>query len=242
MKNYKLLIQYDGTDFSGWQIQNNAETIQQNITDAIKILLKEDVNLIGSGRTDAGVHALGQVANFRTENEIDIYRFRHSLNAILPSDIAILNMEEVSESFHARFDAKKRSYIYLLTQVKSPFYINYSYFYPTDINLEKLNLASKIFFGEKDYTSFSKKNIEIDNKICSVFDLRWRKKGDLIIFYIRANRFLHGMVRTITGTLLKSQAEANPEKFIADIFNSKDRKEAADSVPSKGLFLYKVEY
>lgn len=242
LKNYKLLIQYDGTKYSGWQIQKNSETVQQCISDAIKTILKTDINLIGSGRTDTGVHALGQVANFRTQNEIDIYRFKHSLNSILPSDISIIKMDEVDEDFHARFDARKRSYIYLISQTKSPFYKNYSYFYPSEINLEKLNKVSKVFIGEKDFTSFSKKNIEIENKNCSVFALRWMKKGSLVIFYIQANRFLHGMVRTITGTLLKSQEEKNPDQFIADIFNSKSREEAADSVPSKGLFLYKVEY
>ncbi|HMN49948.1 MAG TPA: tRNA pseudouridine(38-40) synthase TruA [Ignavibacteriaceae bacterium] len=242
MKNYKLIIQYDGTNYAGWQIQKNASTVQQTISDAIKTLLNADVNLIGSGRTDSGVHALGQAANFRTENEIDIYRFKYSLNSILPSDISIVKMEEVDEHFHARFDAKKRSYIYIITQMKSPFYKNYSYLYPVKIDLEKLNELSKLFLGEKDFTSFSKKKPEIDNKNCTLFNLRWKKKGDIILFYIQANRFLHGMVRAITGTLLKAQELENPEEFLTDIFNSKNREEAYDSVPSKGLFLYKVEY
>ena len=242
MKNYKLLIQYDGTNYAGWQIQKNSITVQQNISEATKTLLKVDVNLIGSGRTDSGVHALGQVANFRTENAIDIYRFRHSLNSILPLDISIVKMEETNEDFHARFDAKKRSYIYLMTQIKSPFYKNYSYFYPSKIDLEKLNEISKYFLGEKDFTSFSKKNNAIDNKNCTVFDLRWKKNGDLILFYIKANRFLHGMVRAIAGTILKSQISENPVQLIMDIFKSQNREAASDSVPSKGLFLYKVEY
>lgn len=242
MKNYKLIIQYDGTNYAGWQIQKNSITVQQTISEAIKTLLKVGVNLIGSGRTDSGVHALGQVANFRTENEIDIYRFKHSLNSILPSDISIINMKETNEDFHARFDAKKRSYIYLMTQIKSPFYKNYSYFYPSKIDLEKLNEISKHFLGEKDFTSFSKKNEELDNKNCTVFDLRWKKNGELILFYIKANRFLHGMVRAITGMLLKAQISENPAQLIMDIFKSQNREAASDSVPSKGLFLHKVEY
>ncbi len=242
MKNYKLLIQYDGTNYAGWQIQKNSVTVQQCISDAIKTILKIDINLIGSGRTDSGVHALGQVANFRTENEINIYRFKHSLNSILPSDISIRKMEETDESFHARFDAKKRSYIYLITQTKSPFYKKYSYFYPVKIDLKKLNELSKHFIGDKDFTSFSKKNLLIDNKDCTIFDLNWKRRGDIIVFYIQANRFLHGMVRTIIGTLLKAAESKNSDQIIYDIFKSQNREAAAESVPAKGLFLNKVEY
>jgi tRNA pseudouridine38-40 synthase len=242
LKNYKLIIQYDGTNYSGWQIQKNSEAIQQKITEAIEVLLKEKVNLIGSGRTDSGVHAIGQAANFRTELEIDIYRFKHSLNSILPSDILVSAMEEVDPEFHARFDAKKRTYLYLITQTRSPFYKNYSYFYPRKIDIENLNSSSKYFFGENDFTSFSKKNDEIENKICTIYKAFWRKKGELILFSIQASRYLHGMVRTIVGTLLNAQDQGNPETFIREIFNSQNREEAFESVPAKGLFLYKVEY
>ena len=242
MKNYKLIIQYDGTNYSGWQIQKNSKSIQQKTTEAIEILLKEKINLIGSGRTDSGVHAIGQVANFRTESEIDIYRFKHSLNSILPADILISAIHEVDAEFHARFDAKKRTYLYLLTQTRSPFYKNYSYFYPRKIDLQKLNLLCNLFLGEKDFTSFSKKNAEIENKNCNVYKAYWRRKGEVILFSIQASRYLHGMVRTIVGTLLNAQDQGNPETFIQEIFNSHNREEAFESVPAKGLFLYKVEY
>ena len=242
MKNYKLIIQYDGTNYSGWQIQKNSQSIQQTITDAIEVLLKEKINLIGSGRTDAGVHAFGQSANFRTETEINIYRFKHSLNSILPSDIVISEMNEVEFDFHARFDAKKRTYLYLMTPARSPFYKNYSYFYPRKIDLEKLNSLSNLFLGEKDFTSFSRKNSEIENKNCNVYKLFWRKKGEIILFSIQASRYLHGMVRTIVGTLLNAQDQNDPESFIQEIFNSNNREEAFEAVPAKGLFLYKVEY
>lgn len=242
MKNYKLIIQYDGTNYSGWQIQKNSKSIQQKITEAVEILLKEKINLIGSGRTDSGVHAIGQAANFRTESEIDIYRFKHSLNSILPADILISAMEEVDAEFHARFDAKKRTYLYLLTQTRSPFYKNYSYFYPRKIDLQKLNLLCNLFLGEKDFTSFSKKNAEIENKNCNVYKAYWRRKGEVILFSIQASRYLHGMVRTIVGTLLNAQDQDDPKTFIQEIFNSQNREEAFESVPAKGLFLYKVEY
>ena len=242
MKNYKLTIQYDGRNYSGWQIQKNSESIQQKITDAIEILLKEKVNLIGSGRTDSGVHAFGQVANFRTETEIDIYRFKHSLNSILPYDIVVSSMDEIDLDFHARYDAKKRTYLYLITQTRSPFYKNYSYFYPRKIDLEKLNVLSKLFLGEKEFTSFSKKNDEVENKNCTVYKTFWRQKGEIILFSIQASRYLHGMVRTIVGTLLHAQEQNHPEIFIEEIFNSQNREEAFEAVPAKGLFLYKVEY
>jgi tRNA pseudouridine38-40 synthase len=242
LNNYKLIIQYDGTNYAGWQIQENAITVQQTIIEAVKTILKVEVNLIGSGRTDSGVHALGQVANFRTETEIDIYKFKHSLNSILPSDISIVEMNKTDIYFHARFDAKKRSYIYQINQMKSPFYKNYSYFYPGELKLDKLNNISEAFLGENDFTSFSKKNTEIDNKNCSVYDINWRKENELIVFYIQANRFLHGMVRTIVGTILKAYEAPNPKDLIENIFSSQNREEAFESMPSKGLFLYKVDY
>ena len=130
MRNYRLTIQYNGTKYSGWQIQPNVDTVQQQIGEAIQIITREKVNLIGSGRTDAGVHALGQVANFRTNNQLDLRKFQHSLNSILPDDISIKDICEVEEEFHSRYDARKRSYLYAISSLKSPFYRDFSYFYP----------------------------------------------------------------------------------------------------------------
>lgn len=242
MNNYKLILQYDGTRYSGWQIQNNAKTIQQEIINAIKIILKEDINLIGSGRTDAGVHALGQVANFRTEKEIDLYKFQFSLNSILPEDISIISIEKVNENFHSRFDAKERSYIYLISQFKSPFYKNHSFFYPQKVELEKLNELSKLFIGKKNFSSFCKKKSKVESKFCQVTEISWSNRLELIVFKISADRFLHGMVRAIVGTLLKALNKGNPEEYIRKIFDSEQREFAGESVPAKGLFLYKVEY
>jgi tRNA pseudouridine38-40 synthase len=242
VKNFKLTIQYDGTNYSGWQIQKNAPTIQQTISDSIKIILKEEINLIGSGRTDSGVHALGQVANFISSKEIELHKFRHSLNAILPGDIAIKQIEEVSEEFHARFSAVKRSYFYFISKGKSPFYENYSYRFPGKPELEQLKEISKIFVGEKDFTSFTKKNSEIENKTCNVTFAHWRETKELLIFHIEANRFLHGMVRAIVGTILRTATENYDSGYIKNIFEQKDRQSAWEAVPAKGLFLYKVTY
>lgn len=244
MYNYKLIIQYDGSNYSGWQLQENAKTIQQSIIDAIKIIIKEKVNLIGAGRTDAGVHALGQVANFRSNLELDINKFLYSLNSILPKDIAIKKIEKVDESFHARFDAKRRSYLYLFTNYKNPFYYKYSYYLPLlkDIDFDKINLLSKVLIGKNDFTSFSRKNKEIENKFCNIQEIYWRKGHDISFFYINADRFLHGMVRTIIGTILKAAEKNYDENYLIDVLHKKNRCEADESVPAKGLFLFKVVY
>lgn len=242
MINYKMIIQYDGTDYSGWQVQNGSNTIQQTLVDALDILLKEKVNLIGSGRTDSGVHAIGQTANFRTEKVIDIYKFKHSLNSILPSDISVSDMEQVDENFHARFDAKRRTYLYLISKQKSPFFKRYSYYYNGNTNLSELNRLSLAFRGDRNYTSFSKKSEDIENKHCEVYNAEWYEEKGLIVFEITANRYLHGMVRTITGTILKAVESGEGIEFIENIFSEKNREAAPMAVPACGLFLFKVEY
>jgi len=242
MNNYKLLIQYDGTNYAGWQYQTNAVTIQQKIVEALKTLIMEDVNLIGSGRTDAGVHAFGQVANFKTQQEIDLYKFKYSLNSILPRDISILDIKEVHQEFHSRFDAKKRSYLYFISKNKSPFYDRFSYFYHGLLNRDVLNSLSSNFIGEHDYTSFCKKNSETENKICKVVTAHWKETKGLIFFLIEADRFLHGMVRTIVGTVLHSFKNNLDESYIVNVLKSQNRESTGESVPAKGLFLFKVKY
>ncbi|PKL84113.1 MAG: tRNA pseudouridine(38-40) synthase TruA [Ignavibacteriae bacterium HGW-Ignavibacteriae-3] len=244
MYNYIIDIQYDGTNYAGWQIQRNAPTVQQKIVDAIEVITKEKINLIGSGRTDSGVHALGQVANFRTEIEIDIYKFQYSLNSILPEDISVVKMKQADEKFHSRFDARSRSYLYLFNHNKSPFYYKYAYYYPpvTKINFKELNRISQSLLGVHDFSSLSKKNDEIDDKTCDISEIWWRKGKDISTFYITANRFLHGMVRTIVGTLLHAAENNFDEKYLMEVLDQKNREAAAESIPAKGLFLFKVRY
>ncbi len=242
MINYRLLIQYDGTNYFGWQIQADRITIQQKITDAVEIILKEKINLIGSGRTDTGVHALGQTANFKTTKDLDIYKFKHSINAILPKDISILKIEKADPEFHSRFDAKKRSYLYFISKYKSPFLYRYSYFYHNKIDCKILNNLSRSLIGMKDFSSFARKNTETKNKICNIYEAHWRCTSDMIIFKVEADRFLHGMVRTITGTLLTALKNNHDNGFVEDIIKLKDREAAGEAVPAKGLFLFKVKY
>jgi len=242
MNNYNLIIQFDGTNYAGWQHQANAITIQQKIVEAIRTLVGADINLIGSGRTDAGVHALGQVANFITREDLDLYKFKYSLNSMLPKDISIVGIQKVHQEFQSRYDAKKRSYLYIISKNKSPFYDRYAYFYHGFLDCDKLNSVSGSFVGEHDYSSFCKKNTETENKICNVYQTHWKETRGLIFFLIEADRFLHGMVRTIVGTVLHSVKNNYDEGYIKSVFNSKDRESAGESVPAKGLFLYKVKY
>jgi len=242
MNNYKLTIQYDGTDYAGWQIQQNAKTVQETLSGCIKQIIQQEINLIGSGRTDSGVHALGQTANFKTEKELDLYKFKYALNSVLPVDISVIEIINAEDNFHARFDAKKRSYIYVFTEDKNPFYFKYAYMYYDKIDVLKLNKLSVLFLGEKDFSSFSKVNTDVKNKICTVYEAHWRKSKEFYIFYIEADRFLYGMVRAIIGTLLRSLNEEDSEGYINNVIRELNREAAADSVPAKGLFLYKVKY
>ena len=242
MFNYKFSIQYDGTRYSGWQIQDNALTVQEVISGSIQKILQAEVKLIGSGRTDAGVHALGQVANFITDKELETSKFKYSLNAVLPDDIAIDSIDLVDEQFHSRFSAKRRSYIYLISNKKSPFYDRYSFTIFNELNIEKLNLLSSVLLGEQDFTSFCKVKTDVLNKFCEVYDARWRRQKNFYIFYIEANRFLYGMVRAVVGSIIRANKLENGTEYLKNILSQKDRASAADAVPSKGLFLYKVKY
>ena len=240
--NYKLTIQYDGTNYSGWQIQSGSKSVQQTITDSLETITGNKINLIGSGRTDTGVHALGQAANFRIEEKLDLYKFKYSLNSILPKDISVIDSVEVPENFHARYDAKRRKYFYLFIKYKSPFYELYSYKYFYNMDCNTLNRLSKSFLGEKDFTSFSRKASETDEKDCIIYNAEWKDTKGFTFFFIEASRFLHGMVRTIIGTLLSAQKNNYDEKYIEEIFSAKNREAAGEAVPARGLFLYKVKY
>ncbi|HPN36829.1 MAG TPA: tRNA pseudouridine(38-40) synthase TruA [Melioribacteraceae bacterium] len=242
--NYKLIISYNGSKYAGWQQQKNAITVQEKLINTIEILLKEKVNLIGAGRTDTGVNALGQVANFRTDIKIeDLDKFCYSLNSLLPNDISIKKIECVNKDFHSRFDAKSRSYLYLFLTEKDPFYHNFAFYYPkiAEYSINKLNEISKQMLGRFDFTSFSKRNTDTNHNFCTVTNVCWRKAGNKYIFLIEADRYLHGMVRTTIGTILRC-INNNEENGLINVIKLKNRIFAGESVPAKGLFLYKIKY
>ena len=242
MYNYKMIIQYDGTKYHGWQIQQNAVSVQSVITNGLNTLTRERVNLIGAGRTDSGVHALGQVANFITENPLDLYRFKYSLNSMLPFDIAIREMELVNEKFHSRYDAVSRTYWYIVYKNKSPFYWQYGYFYHHPVDVGFMNTCSGRLLGDRDFRNFAKELPANDNARCNVISAGWRDMGDKYLFRIEANRFLHSMVRIITGTLLRFQKEQIAAGEIDSLFLPDGKLSTGPSVPAEGLFLKEVTY
>ncbi len=242
MVNYKLVIAYDGTDYHGWQFQPGMKTIQGKIQDTLEKITNKKIKIIGAGRTDTGVHALGQVANFEAELNLEDDELFCALNAVLPKDIRIINLEKVTPNFHARKMAKAKIYEYRILNSKkiSPFLFRYVFHYPYLIDFDKMKQASKFFVGRKDFTAFS--SSEIKNKIREVYYSEISKKDDEIIYKIKANGFLRYMVRTIVGTLIEvGRCKIKPE-FIEEIFAKKDRALAGPTAPPHGLYLKEVIY
>lgn len=242
MQNYKLKIQYDGTRYSGWQIQKEQRSVQGTISDAIRQILGEPVTITGAGRTDTGVHAWGQQANFISAREIDIFRFRYSLNSILPNDISVIEMKEAALSFNARFDACGRKYMYFFSQQPSPFFDRYAVYRYKPFDIERLHAYSDELIRTADFSAFAKHAAEQENPVCTVRFVGWRRTGFITAFYIEADRFLHGMVRAIAGTITEAYQRNAPPGELRSILESRDRKNAGISVPAKGLFLFKVQY
>ncbi|RMF93725.1 MAG: tRNA pseudouridine(38-40) synthase TruA [Candidatus Schekmanbacteria bacterium] len=244
MPNYKLKIQYDGTRYSGWQIQPNVKTIEGIITEAIDKIFHRKVKLIGASRTDAGVHARGQVANFHFPDEIDITTIKRGLNAVIPDDIAIQQVEIADEKFHSRYSAKSKIYQYFIwnRDYKTPFYSRYSWQIHNRLDIDAMRAASYFIKGEKDFSSFQ--GAGCDSKVpirrIDFFDIK-REEG-FIKFTIEGSGFLKHMVRNIVGTLVEiGMGKMNPVEMI-HILEARDRKKAGPTAPARGLVLVKVIY
>lgn len=242
MRNIKLVIEYDGTDFCGWQWQPKGRTVQGVLQSSLKELMQESPTIYAAGRTDAGVHALGQVANFKTENSLDLNSIKLGLNSYLPPDVRVLSAEEVIESFHARFDAVKRTYHYVISKGATAIGRQYSWFCKYDLDLARMQKASEFLLGKHSFEAFSKFNQEEEHYLSNVESARWEETKDELRFKICANRFLRNMVRIIIGTLVDvGRGKMLPED-VKEILDSKDRKRAGCVTPAQGLFLVKVEY
>ena len=239
---YFFEISYKGTDYHGWQIQKNTISIQHVIQEKLCQLTSGIIEITGSGRTDAGVHAKQQFFHADFKNEIDGEDFRYHINAILPKDILVRSIRKVKPEAHARFDAISRSYEYVMIPQKDPFKPNEAYIYSQRIDLEKLNMGSKILVGKYDFQSFSKVKTQVNNFICEVYRAYWQQNGSGIVFHIEANRFLRGMVRAIVGTLLMVNENKIEVSKIHDILADKNRTKAGRSVPPEGLYLSKISY
>lgn len=244
MRNIQLIIEYDGSNYCGWQKQNNAISIQQRIEEAIEYITSEKVNITGAGRTDAGVHAYRQSANFYTQSNIPIDKLPQALNSALPEDIAVIKAYEREKNFHSRYDAKEKTYIYKIynRRIPSPFYAKYAYHYPVDIDINKMIQASKHIIGEHDFTSFMATGGQTKSAVRNVYDININKENDIITLSVRGNGFLYNMVRIISGTLLYAGIGKIEPEDIEMIIKSKDRTLAGTTLPACGLYLKDIVY
>lgn len=244
MKRIKLVTAYDGTNYHGSQIQNNGETIEGVLKAELSSLLKEEINLIGASRTDAGVHARGNVYVFDTESRIPPEKFTFALNARLPEDIRIQDSCEVPPDFHPRHQDTVKTYEYRVLNRKLPLpeYRLYAHFTYEDLNVEKMNEACKYFLGEHDFASFCAAGSQVESTVREIYDLHVGKSGDLLTISVTGNGFLYNMVRIIAGTLLKvGSGHILPEE-IEKIIVLKDRQMAGPTAPAKGLTLVEIRY
>ena len=244
-RNIKLTIEYDGTHYHGWQIQRNASTIQEVIQKALTTVTQTETQIFGAGRTDTGVHASGQVANFHTHAQMTPASFQKSLNTLLPNDVVITGVEETTPNFHARFSALSRTYRYsILNRVyPSAFLRNRAYFLPRPtINVDSANAVCRELIGKHDCSSFRRTGGGRSNPVCDIYEARCWKEGDLVHFEIEADAFLRGMVRAIAGTILKLHDGASPVDQFHKILEARDRSAAGPSAPAHGLCLTRVKY
>lgn len=249
MRNIKLVLEYDGTNYHGWQKQLNLKTVQGTIEEALTQLTKTPIQIVGAGRTDTGVHAEGQVANFHTELTMPIIAFQKGLNSFLPRDIIVVSAKEVPNDFHARFSAKSRRYRYTILNRTFPSALlrHTAFFYPSPIDVEGLNTLCQYLVGTRDYSSFQKTGSDRLNPVCQIFESNCYRVNDFVYYEIEADAFLRGMVRAIIGTTLKciKKTSGNINEaciLLQRILDAKDRGLAGESAPAHGLSLVKVKY
>jgi len=248
--NFKLLIQYDGTDFHGWQVQENQRTVQGELERTVSLLEDAQVHVVGSGRTDAGVHAEGQVANIRLNRAFTPDKLRVAINGNLWRDVRIINVEKVSDDFHARFSAKVKTYVYRVVNapVMSPFWLRWAHHEARPLDVGKMNDAARIFLGEHDWTAFSAARSDVENRVRTIKEFTvesfWdaRANSSIIEFRISANGFLRYMVRSIVGTMLEVGRGEKDFDTIQTAIVGGDRNLAGSTAPANGLTLLKVSY
>ena len=244
MKRIKLVTAYDGTNYHGSQIQNNGETIEGVLKMELSSLLKEDIQIIGASRTDAGVHARGNVFVFDTESRIPPEKFTYALNARLPEDIRIQDSEEVPLTFHPRHQDTVKTYEYRVLNRKLPLpeYRLHTHFTYEALNIEKMQQACKFFIGEYDFASFCAAGSQAESTVREIYDLHVKKEGDLITISVTGNGFLYNMVRIIAGTLLKVGSGQFAPEDMEGIIQGRDRSLAGPTAPAKGLTLIEIRY
>lgn len=241
---YFLRLAYNGTGYNGWQKQHNAPTIQQELSEKLSTVLQKELSITGCGRTDAGVHATEFYAHFDVEYRIELEAelLVHKLNTLLPAGIAVYDLLEVNEGAHARFDANRRSYQYLISKRKDPFRPDQTYRFSAPLDLEIMNKACTMLLGEQDFGCFCKSHSNNTTNICTVHHANWTEMNEQLMFEITANRFLRNMVRAIVGTMLDIGQYRTSLSEFKEILASGNRSMAGRSVPAHGLYLTQVEY
>jgi tRNA pseudouridine38-40 synthase len=240
---YFIEIAYKGTNYHGWQFQPNAITIQELINNALSLIFKQTINIVGAGRTDAGVHAAQLFAHLDLEEEFNKDEVQYKLNSLLPKDIVILNILKVIEDAHARFNAVSRSYQYKIYFGKNPFLIDTTWqIINKKLNVDLMNEAAKILLTYTNFKCFSRSNTDVRTYNCDVTKAIWVQENKSLIFHITADRFLRNMVRAVVGTLIEVGTGKTTLEEFKIIIESKDRKNAGPSAPAQGLFLTEVNY
>lgn len=244
MRNLLLTISFDGSNYHGWQVQENAVTVQQTLQDALERILQRRDNITGCSRTDAGVHANMYCCNIRTESSIECKKLVTALNAVLPDDISVLDCREVDFEFHARYDCVSKEYIYKIwnSASKNPFLYKYSYQHKYLLDEEFLNRQAKQFIGTCDFSAFCAAGSSVEDTVRTVKNAEVYREGDMVIFRVEADGFLYNMVRIMVGTLLDISAGKIPPDTINSILLSKDRSRAGITAKPEGLFLNKINY
>ncbi len=241
MPRYFLELAYKGTDYSGFQLQDNANTIQAEVEKAFEILHKQKVILTGSSRTDSGVHAFQNYFHFDYNESINA-QFIYKMNAILPEDIVIKKLTPVAGDAHCRFDAVAREYRYYIYRYKNPFLKERAFFFPYRMDIDLMQQAAVVIKEYVDFTSFSKRNTQVKTFNCIIQESKWGMEGDCLVYYVKANRFLRGMVRALTATMLRVGRGKISLNELRDIIEAKDCTKASFAVPPHGLFLISVNY
>jgi tRNA pseudouridine38-40 synthase len=241
-RNIKIVIEYDGTEFAGWQKQPNGRTVQDEIENAILRIIQEQTQIIGAGRTDSGVHARGQVANFFTSSLMAEKEIHRGLNGVLPEDIVIHSVESVDEEFSARFSAKEREYQYFLSTELAAIDRNYCWQVGYKLEIDKMNEIANSLNGIHDFQSFCKTDSEVEHFRCQLFESIWYTEKSKLIYRVRANRFLYGMVRALVGTMVNVGRGFTETNEFYQIMESKNRSKAGQAAPAKGLFFERVIY
>ena len=243
MPRYFIEVSYKGTNYSGFQVQKNANSIQAEIENALSIFFKQSFSLTGSSRTDAGVHALQNYFHFDSDIHLEEKKgFVYNINCILPLDIVIKRIFQVNENAHCRFDAISREYKYYIFRNKNPFLQDRAFYYPYPLDINKLNEAAHLLMIYKDFTSFSKRNTQVKDFICDIKKSNWVEEKEVLVYSVESNRFLRGMVKGLVGTMLRVGTGKMTLKEFEDIIQNRDCTKADFSVDSKGLFLVSVNY